>query len=217
MKKINISILFITLMQSAFSQKEQAVNKTTRVTIKKEIDKTPNLKVAFLGSIIYPGFRVAVEFPMYGKEKIITKPSGRIKNKVKVRFVVANLSMYYHPNFHKNFMFSAEWLMRKTRGNGWFTEWAPGLGYSRTFIGGDAVYTVDDKDVVIQQYFSGYNYIMLSIGGGLGYDFMVKKQKQLKLYARSSLMFYAPFNSFIYPRPAVEIGAIIKLLKLFKK
>jgi hypothetical protein len=216
MKKINTAIFFVIITLNAFSQNEPLLKKTTRITSKKTIDKTFNLKVSFLGSIIYPGFRAAVEFPVFVKEKIITKPSGRIRSKLKERFVTANLSMYYHPTFHKNFMLSAEWLMRKTRQNGWFTEWALGLGYSRTFLGGDANYKVDKNDVVTQTHLTGYNYIMLSVGGGFGYDFMVKKQKQIKLYARSSLMFYAPFNSFIYPRPSAEIGAIIKLSNLFK-
>jgi hypothetical protein len=188
----------------------------SRVTLPKEIIKTPNIKAAYLGSIIYPGFKIGAEFPMYAKETTITKKSGSIKVKLKERFITGNLGFYYHKTFHANWMLSAEWQMRKTRQNGWFTEWATGLGYSRTILDG-TTYKVSDAGEVTKVRFAGNHYFLMSIHGGLGYDFMVKKQKPLKLYFKGGLFVLAPYNSFIYPRPTAELGMITSVSNFIKK
>jgi hypothetical protein len=188
----------------------------SRVSNRKEIIKTPNIKAAYLGSIIYPGFKIGAEFPMYAKETSITKKSGEVKVKLKERYITANLGYYYHKSFHANWMLSTEWQMRKTRENAWFTEWAAGIGYSRTVLDG-TTYKVSDAGEVTKVSRTGNHYFLMSIYGGFGYDFMVKQQKSFKLYFKGGLIALAPYNSFIYPRPSAEIGIITSISNFVKK
>jgi hypothetical protein len=185
------------------------------VTEKKEISKTPNLKLAYLGAIIYPGFKVGVEFPRYAKEKTITKKSGAIKTKLKERFITANFSMYHHPKVHTNLMLLGEWQMRKTRQNGWFTEFAPGLGISHTFLAA-TTYQANEVGAIEKVNLAGNNYFLTSLSGGFGYDFQTKKEKPIKVYARGSLVAHLPFANLILPKPTIEIG-VIKSFSSFKK
>jgi hypothetical protein len=206
-----VYLLFIAILVQ-FSLHAQK----SKVTISKEIKKIPNVKAAYLGSIVYPGFKVGSEFPMYAKETSITKKTGEVKVKLKERFITGNLGFYYHQTFHANWMLSIEWQLRKTRQNGWFTEWASGIGYSRTIL--DAItYKVSDAGEISKVKFAGHHYFLMSINGGFGYDFMVKKEKQLKLYCKGSLLILTPYNSFIYPRPTFEIGVITGLSNFIKK
>jgi hypothetical protein len=188
----------------------------TRQTKKVEIPKTLNLKAAYLGSVTHTGFTIGVEFPMYAKEKTITHKSGSVKKKMKERFITANLGMYHHTTFHTNFMLSAEWQMRKTRQSGWFTEFSPGLGFSRTFLDG-TTYKQNKSGGFDKVKMAGYNYFMTSIKGGFGYDFNIKKEKPFKTYFKGGLLIFAPYNSFLLPRPTVEFGVIYNLSALKKK
>jgi hypothetical protein len=208
-KKLSYLLIGSCLSISLHAQK-------SRITISKEIVKTPNIKVAYLGSIIYPGFKIGAEFPMYAKETTITKKSSRVKVKLKERFVTGNLGFYYHKTFHANWMLSAEWQLRKTRQNGWFTEWASGLGYSRTVLDG-TTYKVIESGEVTKIKLAGNHYFLMSIHGGFGYDFMLKKQMPFKLYFKGGLIAMAPYNSFMYPRPTVELGVITSVSNFTKR
>ncbi len=204
------NLIFFTIINfSLWSQK-------SRVTVPIGIVNDKYIKAAYLGSIIYPGFKIGIEFPMYAKETTITKQSGKVKVKLKERFITANLGFYYHKTFHANWMLSTEWQLRKTKQNGWFTEWASGIGYSRTVLDGTTYKVSDVGDVKIVK-FAGNSYFLMSIHGGFGYDFMVKKQKLIKLYFKSGLFVLAPYNSFIYPRFSAEIGVIKKISDFIKK
>jgi hypothetical protein len=205
-KKITL-VVFTLLNTILFAQ--------NKITEKKEIDKIPNIKVAYLGAIIYPGFKAGVEFPMYAKEKTITKKSGAIKKKLKERFINANFSMYHHQKVHTNLMLIGEWQMRKTRQNGWFTEFAPGLGLSHTFLAA-TTYQQNETGTIEKVNLAGNNYFLTSLSGGFGYDFQTKKEKPIKVYARGSLVFHLPFANLVLPKPTFEIG-VIKSISSFKK
>jgi hypothetical protein len=184
------------------------------VTEKKEISKSPNIKVAYLGAIVYPGFKAGVEFPMYAKLKTKTKKSGKTKTKLKERFITANFSMYHHPTVHTNLMLLGEWQMRKTRKNAWFTEFAPGLGFSHTFLAAET-YRQNEAGNIEKVKLAGDNYFLTSLSGGFGYDFLPKKEKSMKVYARGSLVFHLPYSNLFLPKPTVEIG-VIKSFSSFK-
>jgi hypothetical protein len=206
-KLVFAAVLMFINTQFSFAQKS--------VTIRKEMDKTLNVKAAYMGSITYPGFKLGVEFPMFAKEKTRTKANGVTKVKLKERFITANLSLYHHSTVHTNLMLNAEWQMRKTRQNGWFTEFAPGLGLSRTFLDG-TTYKINETGSFDKVSLAGHTYFMASVMGGVGYDFNVKKEKPIKAYFKYGLLIFAPFNSFILPRPTVELG-VITSLSTFKK
>jgi hypothetical protein len=206
-KLIIVGVLMLVNTCFSFAQKSE--------TMRKKMDKTLNFKAAYMGSIIYPGFKLGVEFPMYAKEKTHTKANGVTKIKLKERFIAANVSLYHHSTYHTNLMLSAEWQMRKTRQNGWFTEFAPGLGVSRTFLAG-TTYEQNETGGLEKVNSAGHTYFLASVMGGFGYDFKVKKEKPIKAYFKGGLLILTPYSNFILPRPTVEIG-VITSLSAFKK
>jgi hypothetical protein len=216
MKKNKITLLFLLIALCMNIQNASAQNKSKKVITKKQISKSPNISGAYLGSIKYPGFKLGLELPQFAKEKTKTKISGNTKVNLKERFLAANLSMYHHPTYHTNYMLTAEWLLRNTRKNGWFTEFAPGLGISRTILAG-TTYKQNANGDFDKVTLAGNTYGFVSILGGFGYDFNVKKQKPFKLYAKGGLLIFGPYNSFILPRPTVELGIITSISSLKKK
>lgn len=191
------------------------VHAQKKVVVRKQISTIPNVKAAYLGSIKYPCFKLGLELPRYAKEKTITKKSGVKKIKLKERFITLNLGAYFHPTYHNNIMLGAEWQMRTTRKNGWFTEFAPGLGISRTILAG-TTYKQNATGDFSKVSFAGNFYGMASVLGGFGYDFNIKKAKPYKVYCKGGLLIFAPYNSFLLPRPTIELG-IITSLHTFKK
>ena len=123
----------------------------------------------------------------------------------KNRFISGNLNWYHHPDFHDNLYLTAEWLMRRTRNTGFVSEFSAGPGFSRTFLGG-TTYKVDDQGNISVVKWAGYNYALITIGGGLGYDLTVKKQLPVMAIAKMNLIVMFPYNSTMYFRPVLEIG-----------
>ncbi len=164
------------------------------------------LKIAAQGSLIYPGCKFGFEYPVQRIE--LRKRNDKLL--IKDRFLTANIGWYHHPNFHDNIYLITEWQSRKIRANGLFTEFSPGIGYSRTFIG-STTYVVNDAGAVNKVNSAGYNYALLSVGFGAGYNLAVRHDLPLALYSKISLLTLFPYNGFIYPRPTLEIGIVFKL------
>ncbi len=161
-----------------------------------------SIKAAYMGSIIYPGFKLGVERPF----KVIQKEK-RSKTILKERYWTYNLGFYKHQTFHTNTNLLVERQKRRQYPNGFFIETAPGIGYSRTFLGGET-YKVDESGTVSKKSGAGYNYAMLSFAAGLGYNFSKKKGIPIKVYFKPSVFILAPYNSFVYSRPTVELGLV---------
>ena len=170
--------------------------------------KSLNLKISYNSSLIYPGARLGVEFPVQTSNLTKSK-HGDEKNSVNDWFITGNVSWYHHPAFHDNVYFTAGWLMRRTKPKGFFMEFSPELGISRTYLGG-TTYQVDTNGNVTIKKHAGYYYAFVSIGGGVGYDFSKTKLKTFMAYYKLNLTAMFPYNSTIYPRPAMEIGVIFK-------
>ena len=160
------------------------------------------IKAAYMGSIVYPGFKLGIERP----SKVI-QVEKKSKTILKERYWTYNLGFYKHKTFHSNVFLLVERQNRRQFPNGLFVEAASGLGYSRTFLDG-TTYQVDENGAVSKKPLSGYNYAMLSFSSGIGYDFSKKKALPIKLYFKPSLIVQAPYNSFIYTRPTAELGII---------
>lgn len=197
----NCLILFLlTFSISCFS------NDFDTVSVAK---KSSNLVLSYNSSIIYPGARVGLEFPVYTINETSILKSAIRKETVKDRFITAQLSWYHHPAFHDNIYFTVGWTMRRTKSTGFFTEFSPEIGFSRTFLGG-TTYQVDDNGEVTIQKLAGYFYALTSVGGGIGYDFSKTKQKPFLIFAKLNILAMFPYNSTIYMRPTLEIGFIYK-------
>lgn len=171
--------------------------------------KSSNLSSSYISSLIYPGARVGVELPVNTIYISKIRKSGKTKNFTKDRFVTANLSWYHHPAFHDNVYISAGWTMRRTKSRGFLTEFSPEVGLSRTFLGG-TTYQVDDNGNVTIKKLAGYYYALISVGGGIGYDFSKTKQKPFLIFSKFNVIMMFPYNSTIYLRSVMEIGLIYK-------
>jgi hypothetical protein len=207
--KFPFVLLFIGFTTHIIAQPKNAI-------VFKKVDSLPNIKLAYLGSITYPGFKLGLEFPIYAKEKTKLKANGRTKVILKERTIVGNIIMYHHPKFHTNWMLLAEWQMRRVKQNGWFSEFSPGIGYSRTILAG-TTYTFDNEGKVKQLKAAGNNYFMMSLSGGFGHNFKLKNGLPFKIYSKAAIMIFAPYSSFVYPRPSLELGLITNLSVFRKK
>lgn len=165
------------------------------------------IKVAYNGAVVYPGIRIGLAVPVAMKQLDKTKRSGKQKTILKDRFLTANIGWYHHQSFHDNIYFTAGYTQRRTNKSGVFTEWSPEIGYSRTFLGG-TTYTVSDKGQVAVKKLAGYHHAIISVGGGVGYDFSVSTTKPLAIYSKLNIISMFPYNSTFYIRPVMEIGVI---------
>lgn len=197
--KINLSLIVLLFNNSfCFSQNTDSFVVT---------EKSSNLKLSYNSSLIYPGARIGIDIPILKTYLTKTKKSGKIWTFDKDRFISANLSWYHHSTFHDNFYLTSGWTMRRTKPTGFFREFSPEIGYSRTFLGG-TTYKVDNNGNVSIEKLAGYNYALLSLGGGVGYDFSKTKSIPLLIFYKLNMLAMYPYNSTIYLRPAMELGLI---------
>lgn len=199
-RRILAGLLFLSVTHFCFAQTDSVISRT-RVS--------SNITMAFNGSLIYPGVRTGIELPVSTADLIISSDSADPKRVRRDRFIGLTAGWYHHPGFHDNLYFTAEWRMRRTLKGGFFGEFSPGLGYSRTFLGGTTYKVNDNGDVRIEK-LAGYNYALITLGGGLGFDFAKKMSIPVSLYSRFNILMMFPYNSTIYFRPALEIGLIYK-------
>ena len=168
-----------------------------------------DLRIGYNSSLIYPGIRAGIEFPVYFVRVRKSTDSENEMSILKGRFISFSTGWYHHPAFHDNLYFTAEWTMRRTKGKGFFTEFSSGIGYSRTFLGA-VTYQVDNTGGVDIVKSAGYKYAMIIAGGGFGYDFPREKKLPISLFYKFDMMAMFPYNSTIYFRPAMELGLIYK-------
>jgi hypothetical protein len=164
-----------------------------------------NLKLAYVSSIIYPGISTGVEFRVNHTSISVFKNKQLIRTFTKERYISGNLNWYHHPDFHDNIYLTAEWVMRRTLNAGFISEFSIGPGFSRTFLGG-TTYKVDDNGNVSVIKSAGYYYALVTIGGGFGYNFSMKKQLPLSAFVKMNIISMFPYNSTVYFRPVLELG-----------
>lgn len=189
MLKIRISILALFCSALCQAQIDSAFHFT--------------FKLSYVSSIIYPGISTGAEIPLIQKYKELLKKSN--PRYFKERFVTGNLNWYHHPGFHDNLYLTTEWVLRRTRYRGFISEFSLGPGFSRTFLGGTTYKVNDNGDVSIIK-LAGYNYAMITIGGGIGYNFSMHKNLPVSSFAKMNLITMFPYNSTIYFRPVFELG-----------
>jgi hypothetical protein len=164
-----------------------------------------NLKLSYNSSVIYPGISTGIEFPLHNYYVQVLKKQENIKSFTKGRFISGNINWYHHPYFHDNLYLTAEWVIRRTRNTGFISEFSAGPGYSRTFLGG-TTYMVDDRGNISIIRLAGYNYALITVGGGFGYDFSVKKQLPISTFGKMNIISMFPYNNTICFRPVLELG-----------
>lgn len=174
-------------------------------TINDSSSRHINLNLSYNSSLIYPGITMAIEFPIYHINVQVLKNRKTVRFYTRGRFITGSLNWYHHPDFHDNLYLTAEWLMRRTMYSGFISEFSAGPGFSRTFLGG-TTYRVDDNGNISVVRLAGYNYALITFGGGLGYDFSIKKHLPFSAVAKLNIISMFPYNSTIYFRPVLELG-----------
>jgi hypothetical protein len=165
-----------------------------------------NFKAAYLGSILYPGVSLGIEYPL--RKVTFFKGNHDVPFKIKERFLTTQLSWYYHPTFHQNFFLTAGYQWRRTNKRGGFADVAPQAGFSRTFIDG-TVYKVNEGGEVTRIRSAGDWFLTGMLSFSIGKELHSSSNKlNLKVYGRSSLLVLFPYNNFLYARPIVELGII---------
>lgn len=164
------------------------------------------IKAAYLGALIYPGLKIGIErpFKVFQVDKV---KSWGVKTLLKERYLTANLGYYHHPTYHDHLFVLVERQKRRQRASGWFTETAPGIGFSHTFLG-EETYEVSNQGSVKKLNVAGHSYALLSFSAGLGYNLAVKGNEPLKVYGKASFLTTFPDNAFIGIRPTVEVGIV---------
>ncbi len=162
------------------------------------------VRLALLGSLIYPGFKVGVERP-YTFTQLNKQKSQKIKTVYKERYLSYSLGLYHQYHYHTNLFSQVEWIARRQRSKGFYFETSLGLGLCRTFVSG-ATYTVSEDGEVEKVPLSGIGYALASLGGAVGYNAKLTKQKPYSIYLKHSWLLIFPYNAFITPRPTLELG-----------
>lgn len=186
-------------------------------TKKVEQIKTPaSIKIAYNSAFIYPGAKVGLELPtaIFYKTKI--KKSTQKKQIKKTQFISFNLAYYHHPKYHDNLYFTAGYTFRRTNSTGFYTEFSPEIGYSRTFLGG-TTYQVDEYNQVSIKRGAGYHHLLASLGAGIGYDFSTSLSKPYALFYKVNLLVLFPYNNAVHLRPKMELGIIFTPTGLFPR
>ncbi len=163
------------------------------------------INLSCIGALIYPGISTGVEHIIKVKEVYNLKKLAGVNPKIINQLLTLNLNWYHHIDFHDNIYLTAEWVRRKVKHTGFFTEFSTGPGFSRTFLGG-TTYRVSDDGTVSVKKLAGYSYALVTIGGGTGYDFSQLRRFPLSVFTKLNLITMFPYNSTIYFRPVMELG-----------
>jgi hypothetical protein len=207
MKALLAIITLVFTCSISFSQK--------RLVEKLKPEKSPNLKLAYLGRFTRNGIKAGTELMVKNKKITINKNSGESITRFKQHFVTANLSFYYHAAFNNVVTFHAEWLTRKTYSSGLFAEVSAGVGISKGQIGNKQKTYLKNSDGSLKLIKPDNTYFTLPLSFGVGYDFMKTKKMPFKVYAKGGLnVIY--HHVFVYPNIMTEIGAIAPL-SVFKR
>jgi hypothetical protein len=174
-----------------------------QITPKESFKVSSNVSFAYNASILYPGLRGGIEYPINRIEVTRYRRKRSALHFTRYRFLSAEIGYYHHPTFHDNLYLLFGWRARRLRRHHFFTELSPALGYSRTFLGGET-YQIDKYGNILLKKWSGYHYAMLAMGGGLGYKFNPKTS----FYTRGSVLFMIPSNNLFYVRPTIELGLV---------
>jgi len=197
-----ITLSIILICQKQAQSQELSENKVNNIDT---YAPTTGINGALLGSIIHPGFKVGIERP-YKFTQVDKLRIKRTKTFNKERYLSYSLGMYYHTNYHTNYFLQTEWIARRQKSKGFYIESSFGLGISRTFVNG-ATYIVTDNGEVEKVGLSGNWFGLASLGGSIGYNANLKKQKPYSIYLRHNWLIFFPYNGFVTPRPTIELGA----------
>jgi hypothetical protein len=205
MKKSLFIIPFLLLHFIGFAQ--------WRKVEKLERDKTPNIKLAYWtdATFQYPGLIIGGEF-MFKRRKVTIKRFKRTKE----NYLAINFYYFNEPDLQRAAALNIGWLKRTMYQNsGIFTDLTLGASFGRDATTRPTTYVKNpDGSETIKA--ATKNFIMVPIALGLGYDFMPRMEKPLKVYARLGVAPIYDFGTLLQTEFKIEIGAVAPL-SVFKK
>lgn len=148
------------------------------------------------------------------KEKHVFKRSGKEKISTKSRVLSGNLGYYNQPGLHQNALLTAEYAMTRTNRRGFYTEFTPLLGVSRTFLPG-TTYEVDEAGNVSIDKNAGNWTLTGGFGLGLGKSFENKPFNSLKTVSvRVVTQVFYPNFRFVSLKPSLQLNTTWELNRL---
>lgn len=160
------------------------------------------------------GFQASVEKYFIQKEINKLRKSGRIKTIKKDRFLSLDLGYYYQSGLHHNWFLTGTYSLRRTGKRGFYTEFSPFIGISRTFIA-EETYKVNSSGVVELSHLAGDWYLTSGFGCGIGKTFDTQKSFLLNdIYAKLFMQYMYPNFGFIGLKPSIQVGTSFSLDKL---
>lgn len=169
-------LLMVTQAYLLFSQNNNSENKT---------DSTIRIRVPvlFQKSIIFSTRQIGLQAGIYKtilqKEKRIIKVSGKEKVHTTLHYLSGNLGYYYQPQLQHNWFITAGYAIFKANKRGFYRQFTPMLGISRTFLTA-ATYKVANNGIVNKVNGAGSWYVISGFTAGLGKMYQQPKFKVLK-------------------------------------
>jgi hypothetical protein len=176
---------------------------------------TPTMvKLSTLVSTRSTGFQVSVEKYFFQKEINKMRKSGKIKTIQKDRSGSIDLSYYYQSGLHHNWFLTGSYNLKRTGKRGFYAEFSPFIGVSRTFIS-DETYRVNSTGGVELSPLAGDWFLTSGFGYGFGKTFGAQKSFLLKdIYAKFFLQYMYPNFGFIGFKPSIQVGTSFDLDKV---
>lgn len=136
-----------------------------------------------------------------GKEKLIEKH----------RFMFINAGFYNQSYLHLNIFSTLEYAMVRNYKKGWYREFMPALGLSRTFLH-ETVYQVNDQGEVSFRRMAGDWRLAGGASIGVGKKLNIKKAPILNdFYFKLNTQIFYPNFRFITVKPSFVFGLNIQL------
>ena len=206
-----LSLLMVIQTCLLFAQKNNTANKTdTAISVK--------VPVLFQNSIIFSTKQIGLQAGIYKtilqKEKHIIKISGKKRIKTTIHYLSGNLGYYYQPQLHHNWFVTVGYTTLKANKRGFYRQFTPMLGISRTFLTA-ATYKVADNGTINKVNSAGSWYVISGFTAGLGKMYQQPKFKVLKSIGinLAAQILYPNFR-FISLKPFFTLQTILQLNNL---
>jgi hypothetical protein len=212
-KKSMYLLLFLYLACIAHSHAQSKLSLRKNDTIVSA--KSPILmRNSLIFSRPFLGWQSGIGKLVSQREKHILRASGHESVRTRSRFLYANVGYYNQPSLHQNWFLTAEYSMYHILKNGFYTEFTPMLGVSRTFLP-NTTYEIGANNVVKQVKFAGNWYLTTGFSAGIGKSFSKPKHIPLKAINAKlvSQIFYPNFRFFAL-KPYFELNSIWEINKI---
>jgi hypothetical protein len=163
-----------------------------------EYGNTPTLSY-FGERFWHPGARIGYEMPVFSNEIVRPRKTSHIL------MFHPGLGYYKHKYSHSALFLNSEIGYNMLFFFGLEFRINLGVGYLRTFLDGDT-YKLSNDGSFEKVPLAGNNTFMPSISLHLGYDFSRLTNSALAFFIKPSLFLQVPYNDFVLPQYAVEVG-----------